>query len=226
MLLQKIKSKRDPYFGRRVFREGSSIWLGNSLLIRLWVAISAANFATPIINAFYLEFSGINRGNIFEQGERIHQFIAENYFNVPVVLNTLNPFKTGFYMNILPTAWTLFFSVTLLILALWLRRNWKNIRNEQDDEFGGATLTEPFEMKQQYEAIPDRGGTFPGYGAVPVGHEYNFNSQGVRLYLATIKPNWMPKFIFSYNALDVEKILLREFRADILLIIRPSIQSS
>ncbi|WP_419154744.1 type IV secretory system conjugative DNA transfer family protein [Weissella minor] len=205
MLLQKIKSKRDPYFGRRVFREGSSVWLGNGLLLRLWAALSSANFMTPIINAFYLEFRGINRGNIFEQGERIHKFISENYFNVPVVLNTLNPFKTAFYMDILPTVWTLTFSIVLLILSLWLRRNWKNIRNEQDDEFGGATFTEPYEMKQQYTAVPDRGGTFPYYGGVPVGHEFNFNRQGVTLYLATITPAWVPSIFTGYSAQSPDK---------------------
>ncbi|WP_419153694.1 type IV secretory system conjugative DNA transfer family protein [Weissella viridescens] len=205
MLLQKIKSKRDPYFGRRVFREGSPTWLANGLIGRAYIAVVAANFATPIVNAFYVEISGVNRGSILEQGGRIKQFIWENYANIPVLLHYFNPFKTEFYMNVLPAVWTLIFTVLLIVMCLWLRKNWKNIKNEQDDEYGGATFTEPHEMAQQYLAVPDRGGTFPYYGGVPVGHEFNFNRQGVTLYLATITPAWVPAAFMGYHAQSSDK---------------------
>lgn len=205
MLLKRIKSKRDPYFGRRVFHDGSPMWLANHLITRLWFAIIAANFATPIVNAFFTEFYGVNRGTLFDQGGRIQKFLWENYGNIPSLIKLLNPFDASFYMHIMPTVWTAIFTIAIMILCLWLRKNWKNIQNDQDDEFGGATFTEPFEMRKQYHAVPDRGGTFPFYGGVPVGHTFNFNRQGITLYFATIRPSWLPKVFSGYRANEVDK---------------------
>lgn len=201
-MFQKISSKRDPYFGRRVLQKGSPFWLGNQLLIKTGASIILANFATPIFYSMYVEILGVNRGNWQAQGQRVQTFI---YGFVPNEwLSVIQPWHFSKYLNILPSAWTAVFVVALTITVFYTLKSWRNAKNDQANEYGGAEFTEPAQVKKQYQGVPDRGGTFPGYGGVPVSHQYQLNSQGLSLYLATVTPKWLPKLPYHAIPADVD----------------------
>ena len=205
-----LRSKRDPYFGRRVLKKGSPAWLSKAMLLRTWFALIIANLATPIIEAMWSEFMGINRGSIYEQSDRVWAATLElvwpsNWWHI------ITPIKSGVWYNPLswsfmpPTigltlVWTVTFTVVLCIAMFYLRRQWKNVVNEQQDEYGDATFTEPYELDKQYKSVPDRGLTFEGYGGVPVGHKFNWNLDGLSLYFASVRPRNVPKQWFKYDS--------------------------
>lgn len=204
-----LRNKRDPYFGRRVLQKGSPVWVTRTLLLRTWFAIILANVGTPILTAFINEFMGINRGGFQEQANRIGQ-VTSTMLEPKHWIELIKPIhatvwydpRTWTFIPLdiqYPLIWTSIFTVVLGLLLFWLRKQWKNIANKQQDEYGGATFTEPHEMKKQYKAVPDREKEFEGYGGVPVGHKFNLNAEGLSLFLATNRPGGVPKKLLKYR---------------------------
>lgn len=198
--LKIFKSHRDPYFWRRVLEEGSPAWITRRLITTLVIALMAANAFTPIFQAFYIEIFGIGRGSFLQIGDRLSQTISGYYYDIPHTIYMINPLNWVKQMSILPMAWLPTFVLFLGAGVYYLYQRYANMRNRQQDEYGGATFTEPFEVKQQYLAVPDRGKTFDGYGGVPVSHRFNLNGEGIGLYLATIRPKTIPSQFLKYSS--------------------------
>lgn len=69
--LSQVKSKRDPYFGRRVFQKGSPAWVIKNMLFIAWVSVIITNFFIVVYWSFYTEIVGVNRGSINDQLGRV-----------------------------------------------------------------------------------------------------------------------------------------------------------
>lgn len=195
--LSQVKSKRDPYFGRRVFQKGSPAWVSKNMLFITWFSVVITNFFIIVYWSFYTEVVGVNRGSINDQFERVSGEIL-NYINPFNWATVLEPLPHITYENEL--VWRIVFVAFMIVGQIGVYRSWKNIKNEQADEFGGASFTEPYELKQQYQAVPDRGETFEGYGSVPAGHKFNWNREGLKLYFATALPKFVPKRFLKYKS--------------------------
>ncbi|MCK8627022.1 type IV secretory system conjugative DNA transfer family protein [Fructobacillus cardui] len=195
--LTKLRSKRDPYFGRRVFQKGTPAWVTKNMIATAWVCVIMTNFFMMIAFAFYDELVGINRGSYADQFNRVGSKLFD-YINPFNWAQVLSPFPHTTPINSL--AWTMFFTGIFILGLYHLRRQWRNIKNDQQDEFGGAEWTEPYEMRQQYLAVPDRGLEYEGFGSVPVGHQFNLSHEGLRLFLATVKPHLIPKKLLKYTS--------------------------
>ena len=100
-----LRSKRDPYFWRRVMEEGSPSWLTRRLIFLLVISLLAANFFVPIFYAIYVEFFGVRRGNILETGHRIAESVFVYFYDVPHTMYRLNPLTWSTQMAIMPGAW-------------------------------------------------------------------------------------------------------------------------
>jgi len=200
--LKVFRSKRDPYFWRKNAQKGSPLWVSANLSLLLFISLMAANFATPAANELYADFFGIGRGGLSGITNSL-DLLQQNYLDILYVKHLLNPFNWREYLNIFPIWWTVTFIVFLGLGSWNMRRRYLNTKDQTQEEYGGATFTEPFEVKKQYQSVPDRGFSFDGYGGVPIMHSFNWNLQGWRLYLATVRPKVMPKEFYKYPAADV-----------------------
>lgn len=200
MLKFLLRSKRDPYFGRRVLKKGSPAWLYRSILLRTWFALIIANLAMPIIESMWTEFMGINRGTIYKQADRVWATVLF-IISPSNWLDLVKPIQTGaWYMpwqwsfmnprisDSMVIVWTGIFTIVLCFGMFYLRRLWKNIANDQQDEYGDSSFTEPHKLDKQYKSVPYRGLVFEDYGGVPVGHKFNWNLDGLSLYFASVRP--------------------------------------
>lgn len=200
--LKVFRSKRDPYFWRKNAQKGSALWLSANMAIMLFLALAVANFGTPAANEILMDSVGIGRGG-FNGITNSLGILQENYLDILYLKHLLNPFNWQEYLNTFPIWWATVFIVFLAWGSWNMRRRYLNTRDQTQAEYGGATFTEPFEVKQQYQSIPDRGFSFDGYGGVPIMHSFNMNLQGWRLYLATVRPKVMPQEFYRYPPVDV-----------------------
>ncbi|AVL00163.1 MULTISPECIES: VirD4-like conjugal transfer protein, CD1115 family [Pediococcus] len=67
-------------------------------------------------------------------------------------------------------------------LTVWIDfRIWRKYHHINYHEYGKATLASPHEIRREYQAIPDRNKSFPGYGGVPISHVTNHTPAGLDL---------------------------------------------
>lgn len=118
--LTKLKSKRDPYFGRRVFQKGTPAWVTKNMIATAWVCVILTNFFMMIAFAFYDELVGINRGSYADQFNRVGSKLFD-YINPFNWAQVLSPFPHTTPINSL--AWTIFLLVSLSLAYIMFGDN-------------------------------------------------------------------------------------------------------
>ena len=204
--LNLFKSKRDPFFWDEAMAKGSPTWLMRMIIIRFFFAIIAANFLTPIISTVYTLVFGVGQGGFSEQFNTFRAMMLNIWGgSLWAFITNIWPFNWRTHLEELPVVWTTIFSAMAIWMSFYVVQRWNAAKYRATTEFGGAEFTEPAEARQQYQAIPDRGLRFEGYGGVPMMHQYNFNLEGFKLYLASVRPKSVPTQFYDYAPQPVPK---------------------
>ncbi|MBJ7689002.1 type IV secretory system conjugative DNA transfer family protein [Weissella confusa] len=195
-----IRSKRDPFFWDELTERGSPYWLMRIIIVRFLFAVTAANLLTPILTTFYVDLFGVGNGGLAEQFNGLQRTLQAlwGYSILDFIVN-IWPYNWLAHLLEMPVIWTLVFTGVALWVSHSIYSRWHATKYRATTEFGGAEFTEPHEARRQYQAVPDRGITFDGYGGVPLMHQFNRNPEGFKLYLASVRPKTVPTHFYKYT---------------------------
>lgn len=117
-------------------------------------------------------------------------------FNGPIYDNFMN----CFYMHSLwnfsvifmhPLVYFFLCCVYLISAGRFIFQRWRNNHVTNNGEYGKARFTTPDEVRHQYQRIPDRNQSFPGYGGLPVMHDLRLNVSGMHLLTKLHNVKWL-----------------------------------